>query len=264
MSGNWPTGPEGVALFRAWLVSVMATIANLGPRPLTVLEEMNTPMPPPATGPKGSAYFVEPMASTRVDNQDWQRALAAGVIAIAGRKQFLPADFALPDDATISVQTVDGGPAVASSKLVMRADAAFLPAIPIATAAVIVLVSGILAGATAWVASNVLDLARIGLAGHEKTQLAVAAMSSATQVLEQHQVRETAAGSPLSYDPEELQTLGTLRQTIRDVTNWQPPDLKGVPDLRDLPTKVTAGLGTFAVIGLLVYVLTEKRRARAA
>lgn len=252
----WPDTDEGNRLFRAWLASIIGTIANLGPSPIRATS--------PSEASPLAAYVLEPKPSSRDVAFDWQQALAYGVGALAwagqGKTGGNPLELELA--APMGLATVDGGPPLkldlGSTNLpgigivgtAGLSDTGILPAIPIVTGIVIVVVVGILAGATGWVASQISEVSSVGLQQKGKTTAAVQAMTSASEIVEAHQDREAKEQREIAYSQEELKLLQTLRETIATASGWQAPALRSVPDVRSATQNIGTGLSFGSAIFL--------------
>jgi hypothetical protein len=251
----WPDTPDGVRLFRAWLASIMGTIANLGPSPTRPLL--------PTESATLSAYLIEPVASSRPADLDWQQAFAYALGAIAwsaqGRTGGSPSDLAL--SAPLALATLDGEApmtlALASVPGLTTtpddtppSETGIIPAIPIVTGIVIISCTAIAAAAVGWIVSQVAEVSAVGLAQKGKTTAAVEAMTRASEVVETHKDAEAKAGKPIDYDPEEQKLLEVLRSTITQTSGWQPPPLRSVPDVRGATSSIAKGLSVGEVIFL--------------
>jgi hypothetical protein len=250
---SWPADvDQGNRLFRAWLVSQMATMANLGPRPVTILQEGDHRYDVIASelGP-GARYEVDVKPSQRADNLEWQTAIATGLCGVVASMNaterdpkgilFLRSLMPKPGQ-TVRISTVDGGPAhlmptVGGEGL---SDAG---QIGVVEGIVIVAVVAAVGATIGWITSQVAEVVSVGLQQHGKTSQAVAAMTEASEMIEKHQAKETAEGRDLNYDAEQIQLLQTLRETIKGTTGWTAPDLKSVPDIKGATGSIGVGLG---------------------
>jgi hypothetical protein len=249
-AGNWPTNPEeGNRLFRAWMVSMLSTMANLGPKPTSVILEGNHDYDLLAAELKpGSRYAVDVRPSSRVDNFAWQEALATGLCAIVGAKLATPADpkgiqalrrLLIPDGQTVRLRTEDGAPPQVMGPAPKVIDAG----LGIVAGVVIVACVSAVAAAVAWVSSQIAEVTSVGLQQHGKTEQAVSAMTQAAEIIEDHQALEAKEGRDIPYDAEQLRLLETLRESIKTSTGWTAPDLKSVPDLKSATDKLATGAG---------------------
>jgi hypothetical protein len=248
-SGAWPADPaEGNRLFRAWLISMLATMANLGPRPTVIILEGNHDYDAIGAelGP-GTRYAIDVRPSSRPDNFAWQEALATGLCGIVAAQLATPADpkgigalrrMLIPDGQTVRIRTEDGAPPVVLGNA-KPSDAG----LGIVAGIVIVACVSAVAAAAAWVSSQIAEVTSVGLQQHGKTQQATAAMTKAAEIVEEHQAQEQKEGRELQYDAEQLRLLETLRETIKGTTGWTAPDLKSVPDIKGASDKIGTGLG---------------------
>lgn len=256
----WPDGAEGNRLLRAWLCSYLATIANLGPTPVTQLLELQAVpgLPPDLAGP-GARYLVEPKQSANAANLEIQTLLAVAFAALVGRRYATQARFTsewTPASA-MNVRTVDGG----SAELV----AAVVPTtsfLPILGWIVVSVLGAAAAGVAYLVASQVNETRALEITQQGKTTQAIAAMTTASTMVELHQQRERERGASLPYDAQEQALLGTLRKTITDVAGWQPPDMKTLPNVKAASERIGTGLGlgTLAILGVGAYVLLRESK----
>ena len=278
---TWPTGPEGNRLFRAWLVSILGTMANLGPTPVTLA---------PSSSEGKTAHLVTVAKSTRPENLDWQNSIATGVIGLIARRQFTSSQISLPEDQIFRVTTIDGSPAtfgfvdqvraptsVASSSsstdallgllgtLAAAGDDDTGQGIGILEGIVIVAVVGIVAGASAWINAQDDEVKALELQSKGKQTQAADALTRASELVEKHQQRERDAGKDIPYDAGELSQLQSLRDVVKDTTNWTPPAMTSIPNVKAFSENVGAGLsiGTLILLGLLGYGLMQ-REARHA
>lgn len=284
----WPSGPEGDRLFRAWLAGVLGTIANLGPTRTHPLSIADLPGGEGASIPVGGAYVVKPSPSSVPVELDWQQQLVYALASLAwvgmGKQGGKPTDLELATD--VKVLTKDGEPPTSSPAsspaklppvfnvpglgdvpiLTAGVDTGIIPAIPIVTGLVIVACVAIVAGAVAWITSQVSEVTAVGLQQQGKTTLAVKAITTSAELIDAHQEREAKAGASLAWDPQELELLRTLRETIKQTAGWEAPPLRSVPDVRGASSSIGAGLGLGQVIfwALLGYAALEYTRKRAA
>lgn len=250
---NWPTDPvEGNRLLRAWLVSQMATMANLGPRPTSLIREGDHryDILQSELGP-GARFSVDVRPSSRPDNLDWQTLIASGLCGVVGSIHATPQDpkgiaflrSQMPKPGqVVRILTVDGEapvimPAIADPDMLAETGA-----ITIIGGIVIVACVAAVAAAVAWVSSQIAEVTSVGLQQHGKTTQAVAAMTKASELIEAHQAEEQKQGKDLAYDVEQQLMLQTLRETIKGTTGWTAPDLKSVPDIKGASQSVGTGL----------------------
>lgn len=251
-SQDWPADvDEGNRLFRAWLLTQLATMANLGPRPVgLVLEgDHRYDVISSELGP-GGRYEIDVRPSERADNLEMQVAIATGLAGIVASMNATVADpkgiaflrsRLIPDGQLVRIKTDDGGPAVILPQ-VGGAGLAQTGQIGVVEGVVIVAVVGIIAATVGWISSQIAEVTSVGLQQHGKTTQAVAAMTDATEMLEKHQADEQAAGHDMSYDAEQIELLKTLRETIKGTTGWTAPDLKSVPDVKGAVDKIGTGI----------------------
>lgn len=261
----WPATDEGNRLFRAWLASICATIANLGPSPIRSIPPIVGEDPRTTTTPmlyKG-AYVLEPKPSSRAVLLDFQQQLVYGLAALAwsGQGKTGGDPNALELAGPLGVMTIDGSRVQVGSVPPLTlpgvgfgttglSDTGIIPAIPIVTGLVIVACVAILAGAVGWIASQASEVTSVGVQQTGKTTAAVQAMTKASDIVEAHQARETDEKREIPYDPEELALLKTLRETIAQTAGWSPPALRSVPDVRG----ATGNIGKGLAIGEIIFL----------
>jgi hypothetical protein len=276
---TWTADKEGSRLWRAWLCSMLAVVANLGDTPLEKI---------PGEGP--ASYRVTVTPSSRLDARDWQNALVTGLLGVIAQQRFGPQQLALPAGQTYQIATVDGDPPVfkfagldqpsspssapsgVDPSLLMQGLSILSTAgldtgqIGIWEGFVVIACVGLLAGAVAWIESQQNEVEAIGIAQAGKTTQAMGAMTDAAELIERHQKLEAEKGASIPYSAAEMDLLQTLRATISTTTGWQPPPMASVPNVRQFSEDVGtgAGFGTFAVLALVGAALFLKESRRGA
>jgi hypothetical protein len=256
----WPDTPESNRLFRAWMAGICATVANLGPSPTRAAS--------PTVGENvqlsRGAYVIEPKPSSLPASFDWQNMLVYGMVSLAwagqGKAGGDPNDIKL--SSPLGVATIDGlAPVLGAPSAVMipgigivatagYGDTGIIPAIPIVTGLVIVACVALLAGAAGWIASQVSEVSSIGIQQTGKTTAAVQAMTRAADIVDAHQAREEKEARDIPYDPQEIEVLKTLRETIKQTAGWDAPALRSVPDVADASRNIGKGLAFGEVVFL--------------
>ncbi len=257
---TWTEDEEGNRLFRAFLLGSIASIANLGPSPARVRIEGDKSTPEIIDQKLGGSvdYVIEPKQASRVDSLDWQNGIAWGLAALINRGQQSPEELLkFHAGELVQVVTIDGKPAelVGTSK-----DIGALPVIGLGLT--IVICTGILAaaGLTGWLGSQVAEVAQSKVVGDEKAKTAAAAIANSVEIVENHRAVEQASGTSTPYDQGELNVLESLRGSISQVSGWQPPPMKSVPNVSGATSSIGAGIGIGTAIALAIgaWLLTQK------
>lgn len=209
--GEWSVDEPSRADFRALLLSVWGTSANLGTTPVT---------PPNESGD----VAISIAGGASADRRAWQDALGFGALTlIAGpgkgdpRKVF--ADGAIAGD--ITIRTEGGSPASGTD--------AGLPWLAAGAIAGLWLVGvGLVGYATAWMHSQDVELANNQLATNHKQQALASSLAAAADVVDRHLQREAEAQSTIPWDAQELRLFDALVGNIKEASGWTPPPLETV------------------------------------
>ncbi len=260
----WKQTPEHQAMFRAWLLSILAQVADLGPSPVRESS---------GEGAVGMArtFVIEPTLSPDPARSDWQRMLTYGIAALvpgfrtttSGGKVSWTGP-SIPDGKVVHIVTHDGDP----PQVVDTAQ------IGVVEGFVVVGVALALGAAVAWIASQVAEVTATALATDANKQKLVASMTTSAELVEAHRAAELQAGHDLPYDDQEIALLQSLRESIKAAASWEPPPLRSVPNVRgvtDAAADATRKVGEATsyvlpvIVGLVLYEWTQNHsRKRAA
>lgn len=258
---GWTKTASDVGPLRLFLIDCCFAMSALGSAPPKLIPASESGPFSSIPGPKSYAQIE--MAPTAVE-VDFQNMLASAVIALATGKAMKPEELPQPpaNGQALVMDTTDDAPAQSGY-------AAFLPALLAGVA--IVATAGALAAALIYMISLTAESLSQKVTADEKKETLLSTMAAAVTVIEVHKAAEATAGHPLPYDEEETKILSTLRAAIGDAVNWEPPPLRGVPDLHAMTTSAAgaikdAGKSASSIVPILalgaVGIFFLERRAR--
>lgn len=131
---------------------------------------------------------------------------------------------------------------------------------PVAIGGLVVVGLGLIAGGTVaacWAMDRAAEVADRHLARDARARVAVASYGAAAQVVENHAVREAAAGGPLPFDAAEKTIIERALSDASELSRRKEDPLQPPTSQIDLPVVGAVGIGTLIVIGAAAYLLTR-------
>lgn len=236
-------GAPDVATWRAFVLGVVAAMADLGSAPVAQA---------------GADLVVSPRLSTSSDRATYQRALALALAALAApREATTPPELA----ASVTLTTIGGGPASVARP-------GNVGAFPLLAAAAVVLVAGIVGAAVAYCAALDSELELRKLEADAKKNALAKLLAASAAAAEAHVDREERERATIPWSDAELGRLEALNLATRDVAGWRADPLSAVPDLRggsqaaaDALKSASSGLSWAFPVALLLgtFLLTKDR-----
>jgi hypothetical protein len=238
------TGRAGdVATWRAFVLGVVASTADLGPTPVAI---------------DGTDLVVRPTLDSRRDRATWQRAIAYGLAALVA-----PKDATTPPELvgeSVNVTTIGGEPATLTRP-------GNVEAFPLAAIAAVVVVYGIVAAAVAYSVAVVAEKDLRAMEGDFKREALAKTLAESAAMVEAHVDRETREKRSIAWAEGELARLEALNRATEAASGWKPDPLASVANLRGLSDDAgralkaaSSGLSWALPIALILgtYLLAEK------
>lgn len=218
---SWTDDAAGLAALRALLVSVCATAANAGSYPTTL-----------DTSTETATILVK--ASENARNVRAQFALLNGLMGLICQRNVTYSQLVEMGNAgTRKTYITTGGEPEAAPT-----DIANPIVIGVGAAAVIgvavVITAGVIAGAIGWMHASDNEVKALQLTTDLKAKEHAQTLTTTRDVIESHLEREATEKRSIPWTIQEMNYIEFLEQSTKEITGWEAPPLRSVPDLKQV------------------------------